>query len=320
MNTTEHWAPERAGYPPVFEWPPRPLAALRWLPNYFVPWNTAYLVVAAGLWWLATPSTTTMATLGLGWVLAILVRNLAVVTVFYSNAHWTLYRRRSQAERYKFNRAWPRPAQGNRTLGSQHRETVFWSLISGVPIWTAWEATTLWLLSSGRIPALSWSDNPSWFVALFVFILLFREVHFYLIHRAIHWRPLYRTVHRLHHRNVNPSPWSGLSMHPVEHALYFSAMALHWVVASHPLHVIYTGVHLALAPIPGHLGFERIQVGRATIGTNGYAHYLHHKLFEVNYGDGLIPLDRWFGSFHDGSPEAGEQLERRRRDRQAADR
>lgn len=32
-----------------------------------------------------------------------------------------------------------------------------------------------------------------------------------------------------------------------------------------------------------------------------------HKNFEVNYGDGLIPLDRWFGTFHDGTKE-GEAL------------
>ena len=38
-----------------------------------------------------------------------------------------------------------------------------------------------------------------------------------------------------------------------------------------------------------------------------YIHYLHHKYFEVNYGDGLIPLDRWFGTFHDGS-DAGDAL------------
>ena len=43
-----------------------------------------------------------------------------------------------------------------------------------------------------------------------------------------------------------------------------------------------------------------------------YTHYLHHKYFEVNYADGVFPLDRWFGSFHDGSPEADEAMKRRR--------
>ena len=39
-----------------------------------------------------------------------------------------------------------------------------------------------------------------------------------------------------------------------------------------------------------------------------YAHYLHHKYFEVNYADGMVPLDKWFGSFHDGTPEAHEAM------------
>ena len=40
-------------------------------------------------------------------------------------------------------------------------------------------------------------------------------------------------------------------------------------------------------------------------GRDSYAHYLHHKYFEVNYADGGVPLDRWFGTFHDGTA-AGE--------------
>jgi sterol desaturase/sphingolipid hydroxylase (fatty acid hydroxylase superfamily) len=150
---------------------------------------------------------------------------------------------------------------------------------------------------------------------MFFVVALFREVHFYAVHRLIHWPPLYRRVHSLHHRNVNPSPWSGLSMHPVEHVLYFSSLALHWVVPTHPLHAMFHTIHLAASPIAGHAGFEQIDVGPAKVATNGYAHYLHHKLFEVNYADGVIPLDRWFGTFHDGSAEADKRLGDRKRAR-----
>jgi sterol desaturase/sphingolipid hydroxylase (fatty acid hydroxylase superfamily) len=38
-----------------------------------------------------------------------------------------------------------------------------------------------------------------------------------------------------------------------------------------------------------------------------YTHYLHHKYFEVNYGDGAVPLDKWFGPWHDGTEE-GDRL------------
>lgn len=315
------WTPAAATYPPVVVWPPRPLAALRWLPNLVVPFNGLYVALAVAVWVWATPSTEQMASLRPGWVLLVLGRNLVIVGLCFGLAHWWLYQRRAQSGRFKFNARWPAASRRGRTLGNQHRENVLWTMASGVPIWTAWEVVTLWLYASGQVGWLKWSENPAWFIGLFLLIVLFREIHFYVTHRLIHWRPLYRTVHSLHHRNVNPSPWSGLSMHPLEHLLYFSAIAFHLVVASHPVHVLFTGLHLALAPLPGHSGFERFELGgdgsAKTIATGGYAHYLHHKLFEVNYADGVIPLDRWFGSFHDGSPEADRLLRQRRKTRPA---
>jgi sterol desaturase/sphingolipid hydroxylase (fatty acid hydroxylase superfamily) len=101
-------------------------------------------------------------------------------------------------------------------------------------------------------------------------------------------------------------------MHPLEHVAYFSAMAIHWIVPSHPLHMLFSQFHLVMAPVPGHSGFEEVEVGGVGLDTHGYAHYLHHKYFEVNYSDGAVPLDRWFGSFHDGSPDAMTRLRAKR--------
>lgn len=306
------WSPTPPAYAPVFVWPPRPAAFARWLPAFVFPTNAICTAVAAALWWWATPAVTTMAELRPGWITYLLVRNLVVVGTIYSAVHWWTHGRRSQAEREKFNTAWPRAAGRGRTLGSQLRENVFWTLTSAVPIGTAWEAITLWLFASGRIGWLDWADNPIWFIALFPLTVLFRELHFYATHRLIHAKALYKRVHSLHHRNTNPGPWSGMSMHPLEHLVYFSSIVLHWVVLSHPVHAVFNMVHLNLAPIPGHVGFEHVEVGRLRYPTNGHAHYLHHKLFEVNYADGVFPLDRWFGSFHDGSPESDHRLAARR--------
>ena len=72
------------------------------------------------------------------------------------------------------------------------------------------------------------------------------------------------------------------------------------------------------APAQGHTGFDRLVVGEdASMDASYYAHYLHHKYFEVNYADGMVPLDKWFGSFHDGTPEAHEAMKARRRRRGA---
>jgi hypothetical protein len=45
--------------------------------------------------------------------------------------------------------------------------------------------------------------------------------------------------------------------------------------------------------------------------TGGLNHYLHHEYVEVDDADGAIPFARWFGSFHDGSPEADAAMKQR---------
>ena len=148
---------------------------------------------------------------------------------------------------------------------------------------------------------------------LLFFVPLLHEFHFYCIHRLIHVPWIYKRVHHLHHRNINPGPWSGLSMHPVEHLLYFSGMLIYLILPSHPVHFLNVGLIAGLAPAQGHTGFDRVVTGdERSIHLPYYAHYLHHRYFEVNYADGSIPLDRWFGTFHDGSPEADEAMKKRR--------
>ena len=45
-------------------------------------------------------------------------------------------------------------------------------------------------------------------------------------HRFLHEAPgLYKWVHYLHHKSRAPGPFSGLSMHPVEHLIFFSSYA-----------------------------------------------------------------------------------------------
>ncbi|MFV0307580.1 MAG: sterol desaturase family protein [Desertimonas sp.] len=310
---TGNWVPSATPAPaPLFQWPPRPVAIARWfVTDYLLSWQLLYFGVAALIWWVATPSRATMTTLGIGWIALIAARNLVIVIVWYGLWHRRLYVRRAQDTRTKYNAKWPRDSR-RFTLGSQHRDNVLWTLASGVPVMTAFEVIGLWLFARGSIPWLGWAEHPVWIVVIMLAIPLWREVHFFAIHRLIHVPALYKPIHSLHHRNVNPSPWSGLSMHPVEHALYFSAMTIHWIVPSHPLHMLFTQMHLAMAPVPGHSGFEEIEIGGTTLDTHGFAHYLHHRYFEVNYGDGAIPLDQWFGSFNDGSPAAMTAMRKRR--------
>jgi sterol desaturase/sphingolipid hydroxylase (fatty acid hydroxylase superfamily) len=213
----------------------------------------------------------------------------------------------------QYNPRWQAKGNGIFLFDNQVLDNIFWTFISAVPIWSAYEILTFWGQANGWLPYLSWKHHPVWFVLLMLAIPMWRDIHFYVVHRLIHWPPLYRAVHCLHHNNVNVGPWSGLAMHPVEHVLYYSAVLIHWIIPSHPLHVLFDLQHLSYAPAQGHSGFERIVIrDGVAIQTHDYYHYLHHKYFEVNYGShGAIPTDILFGTFHDGSDEATERMNRR---------
>lgn len=107
-------------------------------------------------------------------------------------------------------------------------------------------------------------------------------------------------------------------MHPVEHFIFFSAVIPYWFIPSHPLHVLFMLLIPAISSSVGHSGFDRLIFGKKTVfSVDNYMHYLHHKHFNVNYGNdvGFVPFDKWFGTFHDGSDEAQKALRDRMRAR-----
>ena len=81
---------------------------------------------------------------------------------------------------------------------------------------------------------------------------------------------------------------------------------------SNPILALYQLHYAGFGAIPGHIGFDQIELGETrTMSAHAYNHYLHHKHFEVNYGDGLVPLDWLFGTYHDGSDAAAERMRTR---------
>ena len=191
--------------------------------------------------------------------------------------------------------------------------------MSGVPICTAFQVVVLWAYGNGVAPWLDFDEHPVWFVLLIVATPFWASFHFFLIHRLLHWRPLYRAVHALHHRNINIGPWSGLSMHPVEHVLYFSSLLVHLLVASHPVHLLFHLHFKVLGAILDHTGFSHLMVTNKPVFPLGdFYHQLHHRFFDCNYGGPSTPLDVWFGSFHDGTPKATARVRELQRNRQRA--
>ena len=315
-----NWSPKKPiDYGPAFAWPPKPGAVLKWFfafPGYLLPWNLLYAIAAICIWYFLTPPLAHFQTFSLSWFSVILVRNIVLALLVYGSWHIWLYVWRKQGTSFKYNRNWPEETAERFTFNNQTYDNIFWTLVSGVPIWTCYEMLLLWSCANGYVAIITPSENPVMFIALFFLVPFVHEVGFYFAHRFLHFPWLYRIAHQLHHRNNNPGPWSGLSMHPLEHIIYFSSALIFFIVPAHPVHIINLLSRLGLAPAQGHTGFDRVATGdSASIDTSYYAHYLHHKYFEVNYADGMVPLDKWFGSFHDGTAEAHEAMKHRRRKR-----
>ncbi len=316
------WRPEAPiVLPPTIAWPPRPRAILRWLfgyPGYLWPMNSLWLGVILVTWFFLTPSLEAMRQFELWWVAVLAARNFAFVVLLFGGLHLYLYVMRGQGDSLKFSTQELPRASGRFLFGNQVYDNVARTLAVGVPVITAYEALTYWGFANGY---LGWwaPDGVGcwlWFGILLFIAPVIHAVHFYFAHRLLHWRPLYRRVHAVHHLNVEVCPWSGLAMHPVEQVLYFSTVVVQWLVAAHPLNALFQIQIAAFSPALGHSGFEKLELGPAgAVESGNYFHYLHHKYFECNYGGSLAPLDKLFGTFHDGSAAAQEAMRARMRAR-----
>lgn len=313
-NKRGDWAPnEPAGIAPIWEFPPSVTKVLKWLPHYFMPYDVIWILSAFAWWHWVLPDTETMKTLQWGWILKLLVANTIAVFAFFGLYEWRLYISRSQGNRFKYNGKWP----------SENKSDVFWfrsqtidgmlrTLFHAMPVWLAIEVMILYAYANGYVPWLGFADHPYYLVGLMLLMPVIHETHFYLIHRLIHMPFLYRHVHSVHHNSVNPSPYSSLSMHPVELMLYLGMAFWHLIIPSNPILALYQLHRAGFGAIPGHIGFDKIEVGgKSGVDTHAYTHYLHHKYFEVNYGDGLVPFDKWFGTFHDGTAESEGRMNKR---------
>lgn len=297
---------------PYFTFPPSPSALLKWLPSYFLPWNVPFMALGALMWFVLTPSVETMKSLAPGWILYLFALNALTVLIVYGALELRLYVKRAQGGRFKFNGLWPSERPSDVFMfKSQNVDNIIRTFATGVPVWTAYQVFGMWAYSNHIGPWTTFAEHPVWLAVFGLLIPIYHEVHFYCIHRLIHVPIFYKYIHSVHHNSVNPSPWSSLSMHPIEHLLYWSDSLIHLILPSHPLLFLYGLQVTGTGAVVGHVGFDKIEVGDGGVDSHAYAHYLHHKYFEVNYADGATGLDKLFGTWHDGSKEAQAQMEAR---------
>lgn len=301
---------------PILAWPPQPLGVLKWMAGYWLALSSTVIefLIAIAIYALTQPDMAVMQVLGTGWVATIWVRNLVLLCLVAGILHLWLYRFSGQGRDLKFDARDFAVGSGIFKFRNQVYDNMFWSLVSGVTIWTLFEVTYFWAAANGLVPVAFFADAPVWSMLWVALIPIWASFHFYWIHRALHWPPLYRLAHNLHHRNINIGPWSGLSMHPVEHLLYFSSLLIHVIVPSDPVHVMFHLYNLALNPAVSHSGFEALVVkAKRQMALGDFFHQLHHRYFECNYGTAEVPWDAVFGSFHNGTSEATKRIRARKK-------
>lgn len=215
------------------------------------------------------------------WVLPIFARNLCVawvvgtVTDTLLLASWSPFR--PAMAKHKYNERYAHLFSRNQT-GPIARD-VFWSSVSAC-VAAAGEVALLHACASGRIAFHAgpwWRHWPT--VLLMASWFYTQNVQFYAMHRCMHpwgiqgvpdvgaW--LYKHVHALHHVSRNPTAWSGISMHPVESALFFSYALFPALFGAHPIACVYIEMNLICAALLGHSGFANPAGG-------SHPHYLHH--------------------------------------------
>ncbi|MBL6856019.1 MAG: sterol desaturase family protein [Rhodobacteraceae bacterium] len=317
-NPTWNYAPDLPiKTAPYFNWPPNPKHIISWLIERWFPITERGLLVclAIFIWVFATPALERCKTLEIGWMAEIYFRNFLIMCLVAGGAHLYLYTFSKQQKLLKFD---AKDLKKNNSLFSfknQVWDNMFWSLASGVTVWSFYEIIIMWGFANGYGFMFDFSDNRVWFVALFFLLPFWQAFAFYWIHRALHWPPLYRIAHVIHHRNTNIGPWSGNSMHPVEHILWLSSVLIHLVIASHPIHVLFFQLSQVISAITNHSGFESIMVrDKSRLAMGDFFHQLHHRYYECNYGSIETHWDKLFGTFHDGTDKGLEITRRRKRE------
>ena len=308
------------GNVPVFVWPLRIVGGLKYLVSraFLLSVIIPFGALATFTWYFLQPAMARFVELELGWIAQLFARNLVLIFIVAGGLHLYFYVFKLQGTERKFDSQLDMPKDNPRFfLNNQVWDNMFYTLASGVTVWTAYEVFFFWAYANDFLPHyLEIRNHPVSFVLIFLMIPFWSSLHFHFIHRLLHWRALFKVAHAVHHRNVSVGPWSGFSMHPIEHVIYLSSVLIHLVLPSHPIHILFHLQWDAIGASSSHSGFESLTFrGIPIIGLTSFHHQLHHKYLDCNYGNPLVAADKWFGCDHDGMPEATAEVRRRQRER-----
>lgn len=170
------------------------------------------------------------------------------------------------------------------------------------------------------------TDMPLWYIPVsLVLSLIIHDTYFYWMHRLLHHKKLFKTVHLVHHKSTNPSPWTSYSFHLLE--AIPEGLVLLLVVFCIPMHQLTIFLFVVsgfVINVYGHLGYELMPKWfRHTflfqIFNTSVHHNLHHSKFKGNYGLYFRIWDRVMGTEHPDYVKDYDRIQKQRFGIQTAD-
>ncbi len=128
-----------------------------------------------------------------------------------------------------------------------------------------------------------------WIPVSLLLCLVVHDSYFYWMHRILHDKRIFRFTHLVHHKSINPSPFTSYSFHFLEAITEgLVIFIIVFLIPIHPITLIAFGLISFIMNIYGHLGYEimpksfRNSYLFEIINSSVY-HNLHHKKFNGNY-------------------------------------
>ncbi|MCK5736016.1 MAG: hypothetical protein KAH21_06030, partial [Spirochaetaceae bacterium] len=114
-----------------------------------------YVLLAAVTWYFLQADLSVTKELSAGWIGMMLLRNMILIWVIFGFYHFTLYMKKTQGTKGKYNPNWQEKGKKKFLFKNQVLDNIFFTCVSGAPIWTA---------ANGLAPLASWASNPVGYV------------------------------------------------------------------------------------------------------------------------------------------------------------
>jgi len=193
--------------------------------------------------------------------------------------------------------------QGTFPFRTDYQRDILYSISSTLIFGLVFSLTMTTFLPYTRVYTTIDTYGYGYYWLSYLLMLAVHDTYFYWTHRLIHTKQLFKTVHLVHHKSANPSPWTSYAFHPIEaliQALIVPIIAILFPV--HKFAIILYFLFQFLHNIYGHLGFELLpvfiresKVGRQL--NTSIIHNTHHKDVRGNYGLYFTFWDKLMGTF-----------------------